>query len=156
MKFRTATLDDLPVLLEFEQQVIQAERPFDSSIKPEDAKYYDISDLILNDQSTVIVAENEAGVMSSGYAQIRRSKSAFKHDSHAYLGFMYVSPHSRGQGVIQQLTEHLKTWIQDQSVSVIYLDVYSGNQSAIKAYEKMGFKPSLLEMKLELDKEGLI
>ncbi|MCL1123645.1 hypothetical protein [Shewanella surugensis] len=32
-----------------------------------------------------------------------------------------------------------------------YLDAYSQNESAVKAYERAGFTPSLIEMKLKLE-----
>ena len=39
---REATPDDLPILLEFEQGVIEAERPMDSGLKEGPINYYDI------------------------------------------------------------------------------------------------------------------
>ena len=42
---RIATLKDLTVLLRFEQGVIEAERPFDPTIKECEIPYYDISEL---------------------------------------------------------------------------------------------------------------
>ena len=39
--FREATLEDKPKLLQFEQQLIAYERPFDSILK-EDCTYYDL------------------------------------------------------------------------------------------------------------------
>ena len=43
---RKATLDDLPVLLRFEQGIIEAERPMDPTLKESHITYYDISLLI--------------------------------------------------------------------------------------------------------------
>lgn len=41
-RVRIATLKDLPTLLAFEQGVIEAERPFDPTIKAGNINYYDI------------------------------------------------------------------------------------------------------------------
>jgi RimJ/RimL family protein N-acetyltransferase len=38
----------------------------------------------------------------------------------------------------------------EQGVTDFYLDVYADNPSAIRAYEKLGFKPNLVEMKMSL------
>ena len=54
---RLATLDDIPTLLEFEQGVINAERPMDPTIKDGDINYYDISEIITSNESDVFVVE---------------------------------------------------------------------------------------------------
>ena len=43
---RKATIEDLPVLLEFEQGVLRAERPMDRNLKIKNTYYYDIPNLI--------------------------------------------------------------------------------------------------------------
>ena len=37
-----------------------------------------------------------------------------------------------------------------QGVPDLYLDVYDGNDAAIRAYKKIGFSKSLIEMKINL------
>jgi ribosomal protein S18 acetylase RimI-like enzyme len=49
----------------------------------------------------------------------------------------------------RKIIDRLIVWSIDQGVSNHYLEVYSGNSSAIRAYEKFGFKPCLIEMKLK-------
>ncbi|WP_445359639.1 GNAT family N-acetyltransferase [Microbulbifer sp. ANSA005] len=150
LNFRTALIEDLPDLLKLEQCLIEAERPYNSSIKAESAFYYDMEKLILSDDSHLLVVEIEGEVIGTGYAQIRSSKISLVHERHAYLGFMYVSPAHRGKGINSKLIEKLITWGKKNGVQDFYLDVYSQNSSAIKAYEKVGFQPSLMEMKLNL------
>jgi len=146
--FREASLNDKPVLLEFEQHVIQAERPFNSAIKLVDAYYYDMADLLNSKKSHLLVAEIEGVVVASGYAQIRPSKQSLVHDFHSYLGFMYVVPEFRGRGVNKSILERLIQWSTNQGISDCYLDVYSDNEAAIRAYQKAGFVNSMIEMKL--------
>lgn len=45
MRIRPATINDLTTLLDLEQQVIEAERPYNAAIKSQDAKYYDLEKL---------------------------------------------------------------------------------------------------------------
>jgi ribosomal protein S18 acetylase RimI-like enzyme len=146
--FREASLNDKPVLLEFEQHVIQAERPFNSAIKSVDAYYYDMADLLNSKKSHLLVAEINGVVVASGYAQIRTSKQSLVHDFHSYLGFMYVVPEFRGRGINKSILERLIQWSTNQGISDCYLDVYSGNEAAIRAYQKAGFVNSMIEMKL--------
>ena len=151
MIFREAKINDLQQLLNLEQKVIEAELAFSSSIKREKTSYYDIEDLISNGASQLILAEDNNEIVGTGYAQIRASKEALVHDRHVYLGFMYVSPNYRGKGINRRIIEILVAWSKLQSVHDLYLEVYSNNAPAIRAYEKTGFKPSLLEMNLRLE-----
>lgn len=146
--FREASLNDKPVLLEFEQHVIQAERRFNSAIKSVDAYYYDMADLLNSKKSHLLVAEINGVVVASGYAQIRTSKQSLVHDFHSYLGFMYVVPEFRGRGINKSILERLIQWSTNQGISDCYLDVYSDNEAAIRAYQKAGFVNSMIEMKL--------
>ena len=148
LNYRKATLNDIPHLMNLEQCVVNEERAFNSSIKAKKAFYYDIEDLISNDNSYLLVAENKNSIVGTGYAQIRESKLYLEHEIHSYLGFMYVSPDYRGQGVNKNIINRLIVWSKSKGAKDFYLDVYSQNLSAIKAYEKVGFKPCLVEMKL--------
>ena len=99
----------------------------------------------------VIVAETNGELIGSAYARIEDSKIYLKHPRHAYLGFMYVKPEHRGKGVNNKIIEELKQWVISQGVTELRLEVYNENLPAIKAYEKAGFIPNLLEMRLGLN-----
>lgn len=148
ISYREANLNDLAQLKKLEQAVVDAERPFNQSIKEGPAAYYDIAALIENDNACLIIAEENEFIIGSGYAQIRESKTYLEHDLHSYLGFMYVASNYRGQGINQTIIERLMAWSRSKNVDDFYLDVYSQNTAAIKAYEKVGFKANMTEMKL--------
>ena len=147
---RTATLADLDVLLEFEQGIVQTERPFDPTLKDNHINYYDIAAMIGAPHVEVVVAELESEIIGSGYARIEDSKVYLKHQKHAYLGFMYVKPEYRGKGVNKKVVDALQDWVAKRGITEFRLDVYSENSPAIKAYEKIGFKKHLIEMRMEL------
>ena len=149
--FREAVHDDKTALLQLEQALIEAERPFNASLKQVGAYYYDLDHLIEDAQTQLLVGEANGDIIASGYVQIRRSKAALNHDRHGYLGFMFVADDYRGQGLNKLIMQRLIDWGKVQGVSDFYLDVYSQNASAIRAYEKLGFESSLMEMKLNLD-----
>ncbi|MFT5839341.1 MAG: GNAT superfamily N-acetyltransferase [Flavobacteriales bacterium] len=145
---RAAVRADLAVLKQFEQGIIATERPFNDCLKSEPICYYDIGELIDSDSSSVIVAEDGDVIVGSGYARIRESKAHLTHDLHAYLGFMYVASTHRGQGINKLVIQALISWGKKNGMQDFYLEAYADNNSAIKAYEKLGFKTSLIEMKL--------
>lgn len=147
---RKATLNDLEKLYQFEQGVIEAERMFDPTLKGENIHYYDLEEMINASHIELLVAETNNVIIGSGYARIEKAKPYLKHNVHAYLGFMYVHPDYRGQGVNQMIIAALKDWSLAQQVYELRLDVYFHNSSAIKAYEKIGFTSHMIEMRLNL------
>lgn len=150
IRIRKASLNDLKPLLAFEQDLIKTERPFDPTIKPDPVNYYDLRTMLTAPQVEVVVAEVNNKIIASGYARIDRSKSFLKHEHHAYLGFMYVLPEFRGQGLNKKIIDALKNWAATQDISEFRLEVYYENVSAIKAYEKIGFSRYSLEMRYNL------
>jgi RimJ/RimL family protein N-acetyltransferase len=133
--------------LEFEQAIVEFERPFDPTLAPTDVNYYDLAGMIDAPQVELLVAEIDGEIIGSGYARLEESKVYLKHRRHAYLGFMYVVPSQRGQGVNQQIIAALTRWAVAQNVHEQRLDVYHDNQAAIRAYEKVGFRRHLTEMR---------
>ena len=144
---RPAELSDLDTLLEFEQGIVEAERPYDPTLKSGEIHYYDLKELIKSERAEVAVAELEGEVIGSGYLQVKVSKNYKKHVLHGYIGFMFVRPEHRGKGVIQSVTDHLISWAKENNLSEIKLEVYDENDAAIRAYEKAGFTKNLVEMR---------
>lgn len=148
---RKAVPKDLPILLKFEQGLIEAERPMDPTIKCGDISYYDISLLIKNENSDVFVVEINDEIVASGYAKILDDRPYLKHDKQGYLGFMFVPEKHRGNGYNKLIMDALLDWCKQRQVFELRLDVYDINPSAIRAYEKAGFKKHLINMRLNLE-----
>lgn len=147
---RVATTDDLPRLLDIEQCIIEAERPFNDRMKDGHTHYYDLDELLEDDDCRIAVAETDDRIVASGFARLRDSEQYLAHDRHAYLGFMYVEPRHRGRGINRAIIAELVEWSRSRGVRDVYLDVYEGNRAAMRAYEKAGFGRSVVEMRLSL------
>jgi ribosomal protein S18 acetylase RimI-like enzyme len=149
---RKARPEDLPLLLDFEQQIINEERPFDITIKDGDCwHYYDIAYMIGTPDVEIVVAEIDGIVIGSGYARIKTAEIYFRHPKYGYLGFMYVVPRYRGRGINKLVLKHLIDWCRLQAIDELRLDVYDDNLPALKAYEKIGFKKLLVEMRVGIN-----
>ncbi len=149
MNIRSATQHDLPILLEFEQKIIETERPMDPTlIQDKPISYYPIKDYINDKDTEVMVAESEQQIIGSIYGQIRPRKEFFQTKHLGYIGFMYVKQSHRGKGVYQALIQSITAWFHQQHIREIILHVYASNPRAIKAYEKVGFEHHLIEMRL--------
>lgn len=147
---REATLEDMETLLQFEQGVISAKRPFDPTLQDSHINYYDLNEFITAPHIYLAVAELDGELIGSGYSRIETSKIYLKHRQHAYLGFMYVLPQHRGKGVNKLIMDALKDWSVKQGITEFRLQVYYENAPAIKAYEKVGFNSHMIEMRMGL------
>lgn len=150
VEVRPARETEIDTLLVFEKGIIEAERPFDESLGSGEIHYYDLLELIRSDRAQVLVAVINSEIVASGYAKIRPGEPYQKFTEYAYLGFMYVKPAFRGKGINQKILEKLIEWVKNMNISEVRLEVYQENISAKKAYEKAGFKPNLLTMRIEI------
>ncbi len=148
---RQAQENEVDALIEFEQGIVEAERPFDNTLKEGQIHYYDLLELIKSEEAEVVVAVVEDQLVGSGYAKLLDAKPYQKYKKYAYLGFMYVKPTYRGQGVNKLILERLISWAKERNISEVRLQVYDENTIAKNAYRKVGFKPNLLEMRMEID-----
>ncbi|MBE9602289.1 GNAT family N-acetyltransferase [Pedobacter sp. MC2016-24] len=148
---RCATNEDLPVLGKFLQMLVEAERPFNPTLKDGEIFYYDLETLIADEQTTVLVLELNAEVVGCGYAQIRSAKVYERHERFGYLGFMFVKPEFRGKGLNSLLLNELKQWVLSNGITEVRLDVYHDNDAAVRAYEKVGFKKLLTTMRCDIN-----
>lgn len=148
---REAVENDLPVLLQYEQGVVKAERPFDPTIKEADVTYYDLDALMANPRAIVLVACDGDKIVATGYALEKPARHYLDHDTFAYLGFMYTDPEYRGKGINGKIISGLQDWCTKAGLTEIRLHVYCENEPAIKAYEKVGFKRHMIEMRLRTE-----
>lgn len=144
---RQATIEDLPMLLTFEQGIIIAERPFDPTLVDGHFNYYDLKAMIPAEDAAIYVAQKGDELVGSGSVLIADAKPYLKHNSYAHIGFMFVKPEFRGQGISQAILEELRNWSVSKNLVEFRLKVYDDNPRAIRAYEKAGFKKHLIEMR---------
>ena len=146
---RKATDSDLQTLYGFQQGIVEAERPFDPTLKPGVLHYYDLRQVIRSDNAIVLVAEENGEILGAGSAEIRPAKDYLAHSHYIYLGFMFTRPEARGKGVNKKILDELMDWSRTKGIKEIRLEVYAGNAVARQAYEKAGFKDHLIEMRFE-------
>ena len=150
ISIRTANLEDLETLLEFEQGVVAEERPLDPFLGDGKLSYYNIPELITNKDIHLIVAVSNNQLVASGYVRIENSKHFHKNPKHGYIGFIFVKPSFRGNRISNLILESLKNWALEKNLKELRLDVYSNNSGAIKSYERFGFTKSLVNMKTDI------
>ncbi|WP_339653302.1 GNAT family N-acetyltransferase [uncultured Maribacter sp.] len=147
ISIRKAVIEDLPVLLQHEQGVIASERPFDPTIRNNDITYYDLHALMSNSRAVVLVACEGEKIVATGYALEKPARHYLDHETFAYLGFMYTDPEYRGRGINGKIISGLQQWVSSIGLVEMRLHVYNENEPAIRAYEKVGFKKHMVEMR---------
>lgn len=150
IEIRKALETEIETLLVFEKGIVDAERPFDNTLKEGKIHYYDLLELIRSDKAEVLVAVINDEIAGSGYARILPAEPFQKYTRYAYLGFMYVKPEFRGQGLNKKIVNTLVDWAKSKNITEVRLEVYYQNTIAKNSYLKAGFKPNLLEMRLEI------
>ena len=70
IQIRTATHADLPILLEFEQGLIGADRPMDPLLKTEKTHYYNLPKMLDNENIEIAIAEIDGKPVGCGYGKI--------------------------------------------------------------------------------------
>ena len=150
ISIRKATISDLQTLLEFEQGIIFAEKPLDETLRQGQISYYNLKEMISEIETEVAIAIIDNEIVGSGYAKIIQAKDYYDFQEYTYLGFMYTKPEYRGQGINKEIIEYLKEWCLSKNIIEIRLDVYDTNISAIKSYEKSGFKKDMVNMRVRL------
>jgi len=152
---RKATIEDLPVLFEFEQGVLHAERPMDETLKLKNTYYYDIPNLIEDSSVELVIAELDGVIAGCGYAKIKKARDCFQFDQFSYLGFMFTKEDYRGRGVNKKIMNYLYDWSLSKGINEVRLEVYPTNIPAIKAYEKSGMTCSMQTMRIDLRSKNL-
>jgi GNAT superfamily N-acetyltransferase len=144
---REAQESDIPILLNLEQELVRAERPFDPTIRKDPVWYYDIPALLADSKSRFVVAENEGEIVACAFGTHKEPRQYLDHDKYAYFGLMVTREAHRGKGINKLLIDDLKAWARKNNLKEMRLTVYDDNFSAIKAYEKSGFKRHIVEMR---------
>jgi ribosomal protein S18 acetylase RimI-like enzyme len=151
LRIRKALPGDLVLLRQFEQDLIAAERPFTNLFKPDPIYYYHLEEMLSDPDIDLLLAEIDGEPVASGYARIEQAKHYYRPERQAYLGMMYVVPAYRGKGINSLMMDELKRLLRQRGVTELCLEVFSENQSAIKAYEKAGFKNYIFQMRMTLE-----
>lgn len=120
---RPARIEDLPILYDFEQGIVSAERPFDPTLSPGHINYYDLKDYVERADVQVIVAEVDGEIAGSGYVKIKEAQPYLSFDRYAYIGFMYVKPNHRRKGISHKIIDELIAWAKSKGLIEIRLDV---------------------------------
>lgn len=152
MNIRRANEKDIPRLIELLGQVLQIH----ADIRPDifiagTTKYTneELLEMIKDDTNPIYVAADENDVCM-GYAFCRLREQPFSNNmvpfTSLFIDDLCVDALTRGQHIGEALFEHVKSEAKHLGCYEVTLNVWAGNTSAEKFYEKMGLKTKERQM----------
>ena len=152
MMIRKAEERDIPRIMELLGQVLQIHADIRPDIFiPSTTKYTvdELKELLKNKEKPIYIAANEADICV-GYAFCQLQEQPFSNNmvqfKSLFIDDLCVDQQARGQHIGESLFEYVKNEAKRMNCYEVTLNVWAGNTSAEKFYEKMGMKTKERQM----------
>ena len=152
MIIRKAEEKDIPRILKLLEQVLQIHADIRPDIFiPGTTKYTvsELTELLEKEEKPIYVAVNEEDVCV-GYAFCQLQEQPVSNNMVPFKSFyiddLCVDQEARGQHIGESLFEHVKKEAKQLGCYEVTLNVWAGNTSAEKFYEKMGMRTKERQM----------
>ena len=154
MAIRLAETKDIPALIELLQQVGQVHHEIRPDIFQPTCQKYDegaLAELLQDESRPVFVAEDEK-VRGYCFCILRffEGESVMTDRRELYIDDLCVDENCRGQGVAKALYAYVTDYAKSIGCTFITLNVWNGNDNAMKFYEKAGLTPRSVTMEMKL------
>ena len=155
MEIRFAAPRDIPRMIELLQQVGQVHHELRPDLFRGGAQKYDETALtaLLQDPSRPILAAVENDTMV-GYAfcilQETKNDPVLADRKVLYIDDLCVDEACRGKGVATRLYDRVCAYARELGCHAVTLNVWCGNDSAMRFYEARGLKPQQIGMEFVL------
>ena len=155
MTIQLAAKTHIPALIRLLQQVGQVHHDIRPDIFPAGTQKYDEHQLleVLADEDRPVFVALEGGAVT-GYCFCKIKD--FPESSCAcprrefYIDDLCVDENCRNRGIATALYRHAEAYARQLGAHSLTLNVWCGNESALRFYEKMGMKPRNIMMETKL------
>ena len=151
MEIRFAKPEDIPGIVRLLRQVGQVHHAIRPDLVREGALKCDapaLEKLLSDPEQPIFVAVEEGAVL--GYAicilQQVRNNPVLQDRKELFLSDLCVEELYRGQGIAGPLFAYVKEFARAQGCQALTLNVWCGNDRAIRFYEKCGLTPQKIRM----------
>ena len=155
MTIRFACDRDIPGMIDLLQQVGAVHHQIRPDLFRAGAQKYDeaaLNALLTDPNRPILAAEIEGKLV--GYAfcilQVTENDPVLCDRKVLYIDDLCVEETLRGQGIAGALYERVLEYARELGCDAVTLNVWCGNDSAMKFYEKSGFKPQKVGMEVIL------
>ena len=155
MDIRIARNRDIPGMLELLRQVGGVHHDIRPDIFRTGARKYDHADLenLLTDKTRpIFVAVEGESVLGYCFCIHRQYENdpVLTDRKEVYIDDLCVDESARGQGIARTLCDHVLRYASECGCAFVTLNVWCGNDGAMKFYEKMGMTPRSITMEMKL------
>jgi ribosomal protein S18 acetylase RimI-like enzyme len=158
MLIRRAKQSDIPEVLPMVGKICALHETWDAAkygFLPNPAQRYEgwLGKLVKSDRSIFLVAEEESNQKIAGFlvATIDQEIPIYRLKEFAFIHDLWVEPEYRRSGVARQLVMESVAQLKKMGVKQIRLDTAANNDAARKLFSECGFRPSTVEMLIELE-----
>ena len=137
LEIKSATVEDVPLILSFIKKLAEYEKLLDAVVATEDG----LREVLFGERcyaETIIAYEHNEPV---GFALFFHNFSTFVGKPGIYLEDLFVDPEHRGKGFGKALLAHLAKLAQERNCGRLEWAVLNWNQPSIEFYESLGAKP---------------
>ena len=155
MEIRLAEIRDIPGMIDLLRQVGEVHHRIRPDLFRTGAQKYDEAALkaLLKDPDRPIFTAVEAGKLL-GYCfcivETTRNHPVLMDDRTLYIDDLCVDEACRGRHVGRALYDHARAYAKETGCRSVTLNVWCGNDSAMRFYEKQGLKPRKIYMEAAL------
>ncbi len=108
---------------------------------------------LANDDAILLVAEHEGAIAGYAYGRVEARDFNMLLDRHAALHDVFVQPSARRTGLSHALVSAFVAVCRGAGVPRVVLHSATANTKAQAAFAKVGFRPSMVEMFLDLESD---
>ena len=154
MVIRLAQEKDIPALIDLLQQVGQVHHEIRPDIFRCGAQKYDQKSLgaLLQDKSRPIFVAEDEKVLGYCFCILREfeSESVMTDRKELYIDDLCVDEQERGKGIAKALLAYTTEYAKSIGCTFVTLNVWNGNDNAMKFYEKAGMTPRSVTMEMKV------
>src|SRR3954451_19996049 len=159
MEIRPATAQDVPAVLPMVEKLCKLHEAWDPakySFLPNIPQMYDqwLRERASHRRSVFLVAETSSPKKIVGFVigTVEREIPIYRLKEYGFLHDLWVEPDYRNEGAARQMVMLAVEKFKEMGVEQIRLDTAAPNEAARKLFATCGFRPSVTEMLLELNK----
>lgn len=156
MEIRIAKRTDIPELKRLLLQVGGVHHDIRSDIFREGCLKYDeeaLAQLLTDENCPVWTAMEGDAMLGYCFCQWRtfQGSTTMTNRTELYIDDLCIDEESRGRGVAKALYDHVVGVAKERHCNFITLNVWCGNDRAMRFYEKMGLIPRSITMDMKLE-----
>ena len=159
MEIRPARAEDVPAVLPMVETLCRLHESWDAakySFLPDIPQMYDswLRERANHRRSVFLVAETFAPQKIVGFliGSVEREIPIYRLKEFGFLHDLWVEPEYRHEGVARQMVMLAVEKFKQIGVEQVRLDTAAPNEAARRLFASCGFRPSVTEMLLEIDR----